>query len=303
VFEAHTATLEWLMAGDPAIRWQAMRDIADASRTAVPREQRRVATTGWGAQLLALQDEDGRWGGGIYTPKWTSTTYTLLLLRDLGLPSGNPQALRACRLLLDSGFWSDGGINYSSRNHSRSETCVTAMVLAVCRWFALDDPRLDALESHLLEAQMPDGGWNCRATPGYSGANHASFHTTILALEALLAGGRRNAAGEEFMLRHQLYRSHRTGAVANAVFTRFCFPPRWHFDVLRGLDYFRLAGAARDPRLEDPIALLRSRESRDGRWPLSRGYSGKVFFNLEPAGAPSRWNTLRALRVLRWWDR
>jgi hypothetical protein len=295
--------IEWLLAGDAAIRFQTLRDLAGSSERAWKREQRCVASTGWGARLLALQDADGRWGGGIYTPKWTSTTYTLLLLRDLGLAPGNAQALRACRLLLDEGFWSDGGINFYPRWAKCSETCITAMALAVSRWFGLDDPRIALLAEHLLAAQMPDGGWNCRATPGYGGATHGSFHTTISALEALLGwpdATQARARGEEFLLVHRLFRSHRTGAIAKADFTRFHFPPRWHYDVLRALDYFRAADATQDPRLQDAIELVHARRQSDGMWPFAKGYPGKVFFELEKAGEASRWNTLRALRVLRW---
>jgi hypothetical protein len=294
---------DWLLAGDAAIRFQTLRDLTGASERAWKREQCSVATTGWGAQLLALQDANGRWGGGIYTPKWTSTTYTLLLLRDLGLEPGNAQALRACRLLLDEGFWSDGGINFYPRQAKRSETCVTAMTLSVCLWFGLDDPRIARVAEHLLEAQMPDGGWNCRATRGSGGATHGSFHTTISALEALLgwpAAAQARARAEEFLLVHRLFRSHRTGEIVKSEFTRFHFPPRWHYDVLRALDYFRAAGAERDPRLQDAIDLLDARKQSDGMWRLAKGYPGKVFFELEKAGEASRWNTLRALRVLRW---
>ncbi|SPE30775.1 conserved hypothetical protein [Candidatus Sulfopaludibacter sp. SbA6] len=294
--------LEWLLGGDPAIRWQVLRD---------PREQRRVANEGWGAQLLQLQDPDGRWARGIYTPKWTSTTYTLVLLRSLGLEPGYPQAIRACRILLDAGFWHDGGINFYPRWQKRSETCISSMVLAVLCWFGLDDPRVDQLAQHVLEQEMPDGGWNCRAMPGYGSATHGSFHTTISALEALLEYQRfrpQHAApaidaqtrGREFLLVHRLFRSHRTGEVVKPAMTRFAFPPRWHYDVLRGLDYFQDCDAACDDRLADGIALLEKHRGSDGRWPLQNRYPGKVFFEMEHVGEPSRWNTLRALRVLRW---
>ena len=300
---ASDAVVDWLLAGDAAIRWQTLRDLAGASERKWQREQSRVGSEGWGARLLALQDTDGRWAGGTYTPKWTSTTYTLLLLRDLGLASGHAQAVRGCRLLLDEGFWSDGGINFWRRRAKRSETCVTAMTLAEARWFGLDDPRIARLAEHLLEAQMPDGGWNCRATPGYGGATHGSFHTTILALEALLgwpAGTQARARGEEFLLVHRLFRSHRTGAIAKSDFTRFHFPPRWHYDVLRALDYFRAANGAQDARLQDALDLVCARRQADGMWSLAKGYPGKTFFEMEEAGQASRWNTLRALRVLRW---
>jgi len=305
--------IEWLLEGDPAIRWQAERDLKGAAVRTWRREQRRVGAEGWGARLLELQDPDGRWSGGIYNPKWTSTTYTTALLRSFGLPSRHPNALRACRVLLDTGFWSDHGINFFPRVYPSSETCISSMVLAVCSWFGLDDPRLDQLAAHVIAQQMRDGGWNCRAMPGYHGATHGSFHTTISALEALLDYERlrpecaqparaAQARGREFLLVHRMFRSHRTGAVAKSEFTRFSFPPRWHYDVLRGLDYFRDSEAAHDERLADAIGLVEKRRRADGRWPLQNRHPGATFFELETVGEPSRWNTLRSLRVLRWWN-
>src|SRR5579872_5101018 len=173
-----SAILDWLLAGDPAIRWQALRDLRGAAESTILRERDRVAQEGWGARLLSLQDANGRWGHGIYTPKWISTTYTLLLLRSLGVPPGNRQALRGAELLLESGFADDGGINYWKKSQHRSETCVSGIVLAILCWFGFDDSRVDRLAEHMLEQQMKDGGWNCRATPGYGHATHGSFHTT-----------------------------------------------------------------------------------------------------------------------------
>ena len=303
--------LEWLLAGDPAVRWQVLRDLKGAAETSVRREQRRVAREGWGASLLERQDADGRWARGVYTPKWTSTTYTLVLLRSLGLEPGNEQALRGARVLFDRGFWSDSGINFYQRKFDRSEMCISSMVLAVACWFGLEDERVDRLAAHVVAQQMEDGGWNCRAIPGYGRATHGSFHTTISALEGLLEYRRlrpsrastvatSEARGREFLLLHRLFKSHRTGAVAKAEFTRFTFPARWHYDVLRGLDYFRDSNAPWDDRMADAVALVEKRRRPDGRWTLPKGYPGRVFFDMETAGEPSRWNTLRALRVLRW---
>ena len=288
------------------IRWQVMRDLLDAPARTVERERQKVATEGWGARLLARQDPVGTWAGGMYTPKWTSTTYTMLLLRDLGLPPDNPQAYRACALLLDRGFYTDGGISFG---WGASETCVTGMALSILCHFQYDDERLDAIADHLLGQQMTDGGWNCR---GPYGATHSSVHTTISVLEGLrlyelhrrrklrairAAQGR----GREFLLVHRLYRSHRTGAVIKPVFLRFSFPPRWHYDVLRALDHFQSVRAKRDRRLAEAIDVVHRARMPDGRWLLRNRYKGNVFFELERPGAPSRWNTLRALRVLRWW--
>jgi hypothetical protein len=305
---------DWLLAGDPAIRWQTLRDLGHATPAAVRRERARVAREGWGARLLALQDPEGLWGGGLYNPKWISTTYTLLLLRSLGLAAGHPQAVRGATLLLERGFWRDGGINFFPRSYQHSETCISGMALAVLCWAGVDDPRVDSLAAHLIARQMKDGGWNCRAMPGYAGATHGSFHTTITALEALLEYDRfrpgraldsreAQSRGREFLLVHRLFRSHRTGRIVKPEMLRFVFPPRWHYDVLRGLDHFQDAAAPRDPRLGEATAVVERRRRDDGRWNANTGYRGKTFFDLEPAGQPSRWNTLRALRVLNWWSR
>lgn len=307
--------IQWLLHGDPAIRWQTLRDLVGASGRTVERERSRVARDGWGARLLAKQDPEGTWAGGLssdgglYSPKWTSTTYTMLLLRDLGLAANNRQARKACILLLDRGLQRDGGINYGWRG--RSETCITGMVLSILSYFRHDDARLDTLADHLLKEQMSDGGWNCRRDLG---ATHASMNTTISVLEGLrlLELHRVGAApvlraaerrGREFLLAHRLFRSHRTGNVIKSDFMRFVFPPRWHYDILRALDYFQAVDAPRDPRLSEAIDIVRSRRREDGRWSLEYSYKGKTYFTLERIGAPSRWNTLRALRVLKWWNR
>jgi len=172
--------IRWLLEGDAAIRWQVLRDLLGSTEGAVERERRKIAREGWGARLLARQDPRGTWGGGLYTPKWTSTTYTMLLLRDLGLPPSNGQAQRACSLLLDNGLRPDGGVNFARTD--RSETCISGMTLSIVSYFRYDDERLDTIADHLLEQQMPDGGWNCRH---WCGATHASVHTTISVLEGL----------------------------------------------------------------------------------------------------------------------
>ena len=311
--------IQWLLDGDPAIRWQALRDLVWAAERTVERERRKVARDGWGARLLARQDPEGTWAGGqssdggLYSPKWTSTTYTMLTLRDLGLLPSSRQARKACRLLLDGGLQRDGGINYGTwaKWTGRSETCVTGMVLAILSYFEYEDARLDTIAGHLLEQQMPDGGWNCQRPDG---ATHASVHTTISVLEGLrhyeLHRGRdlrtvraAQRRGREFLLAHRLFRSHRSGEIIKPVFIRFAFPPRWHYDILRALDHFQAVNARRDQRLAEAIDIVRSGQRGDGRWSLQNRYKGKTYFELEPLGAASRWNTLRALRVLKWWAR
>lgn len=311
--------LAWLLEGDPAIRWQVMRDLVDTGEAGFSGERARVGETGWGARLLSYQEPSGTWGGGLYGPKWISTTYTLLTLRDLGLVPQHPQALRGCKLLIEGGFFRDGGINFSKRARY-SETCITGMVLSICSYFQMKDERLHVVAQHLLRQQLPDGGWNCQS---FRGDTHSSFHTTISVLEGLahyrrwiqepgegvVSGDEIGAAqvrGHEFLLAHRLFRSHRTGEVVDPQMLRFPFPPRWRYDVLRALDYFAWSGTrfpgGKDERLQDGIDLLVKKRLPDGRWSMYRGMSGRIFFEMEPAGKPSRWNTLRALRALRWWE-
>ena len=292
--------VEWLLDGDPAIRWQAGRDLLHWPRPLVQQQRTRVASEGWGKRLLELQDEDGTWGNGLYSPKWTSTTYTLLLLRRLGL-GPHPAAARGVELLLGKGLRGDGGIDLSVTKDV-SEVCVTGMVLSLTATFLPRDDRIEAMVGYLLDQQLADGAWNCEAT---SRQSHSSLDTTISVLEGLAISGLGSDVREdahEFLFLHHLYRSHRTGEVIKPSITRFSFPPRWHFDVLRALDYLAASGVSRDSRLDDAVDLVRGKRRPDGTWPLQNKHSGRTFFEMETPGQPSRWNTLRAERVLRWWD-
>ena len=299
--------LEWLMAGDPAIRWQTERDLLDAAPAVWRSTRSEVEQRGWGRRLLDLQDRTGTWGGGLYTPKWTSTTYTLLVLRRFGLPGSNHGAVAGCRRLFDEADWVDGGVSYWA-SHQFAERCVNGMVLALGSSFDVADRRVDSIAGLLIDAALPDGGWNCR---DYQGATHSSFHTTISVLEGLLEWKRSTgsdqadaaiARGHEFMLEHRLYRSHRTGRVINDAWTTSHFPPRWHYDIMRGLDHLRDAGAAPDPRAADAVGIVEIQRRPDDRWGKGSQYSGETFFPLEPGRVAGRWNTLRALRILRWWN-
>jgi len=306
----HSQLLDWLLQVDPAIRWQVLRDLTDALPDQVEQERRRVATEGWGAQFLALQDPDGKWGGKIYNPKWTSTHYTLLLLRQLGLAPRHPQALRGLRQMLAYGNFNDGGYNLWV-TVKYSDICVDAMLLMMLVYFQLDCPQIAGLIDHTLAHQLPDGGWNCNWFRGEN--THSSFHTTLSVLEAFYeceyAGLRvrdmqaARRAGEEFLLQHRLFRSHRTGEVADEKMLKFSFPTRWRYDVLRALDYFQWCRAPYDPRMQDALDWLLHKRLPDGTWKLENRHGGKTFFEMEKLGSPSRWNTLRALRVMRWGEK
>ncbi len=301
--ETASSAIDFLMEGDPAIRWQTMRDLLDCQKAEYERERAKIESKGWGKRLLDLQDEDGKWGGGIYSPKWISTTYTLLLLREMGLPPNCASARRGAQVILDSSVKSD-------KDSLRSlDTCIAGMWLALGAYFGSDDPKLETLVEHLLEEQMPDGGWNCRRHRVRS-THHSSFHTTFNVLDGvrdaidrgigptpLLQKAEERAL--ELLLQHQMFRSDKTGNVINSKFKQFAFPPRWHYDVLRGLHYIRTTRFIKDPRLDEAFELVEAARGKGDRWRNASPYSGKVFFNLEPGREISRWNTLRALRCLR----
>jgi hypothetical protein len=303
--------IEWLMSGDPAIRWQTMRDLLDASEHEWTAERRRTTEAGWGARLLALQDPNGGWGGGIYSPKWVSATYTLLLLRSIGVPRECAAAQRGARLVLSELLGASLHAAFE-RKLVECDRCIVGMILQIAVYFAIDDRRIEAIVDNLLSEAMADGGWNCRRLRRPR-PHHSSFHTTFNVLDGLREyiergdGARRDdalaaeQAALELMLQHRLYKSDNSGQVIDKKFTMLSFPHRWHYDVLRGLDYFARAGAPRDSRMQDAIDLIGERRRADGRWPVQQRYAGKVFFEMEQIGGPSRWNTLRALRVLRWW--
>jgi hypothetical protein len=314
--ETETIETKWLLDSDPSIRWQVMRDLAGAPAEVVAAERARVATEGWGARLLALQSADGQWDGGTYTPAWasasetvsqpwTATTYTLLLLRDLGLDPASEEARRAVTLVRDNSRWEEGGQPFFS---GEVEPCINGMTVALGSYFGQD---IQGVVDRLLDEQLRDGGWNCEAE---NGSVRSSFHTTICVLEGLLehdraTGGSPEATaarlrGQEYLLERGLFRRLSTGDMVDPDWTLFSFPTRWHYDVLRGLDYLRSAGAIPDKRSAEAIELVEKRRGEDGRWRLQNTHPGAVHFDLEGGdGQPSRWNTLRALRVLDWYER
>ena len=302
--------IEWLLAGDPSIRWQVQRDLLDVPESDWRAERAKIAAQGWGAELLGhCGPADGLWDGGYYTPKWTSTHYTLQLLSLLGaLPELRIE--HGVEALLARGVLADGGVIYN-RFGKLGETCETGMLLQIAASFGVVDERVERMVGYLEREQMTDGGWNCQRRRG---ATHSSFHTTICVLEGLAAyragGGARNdmvlaleLRGRAFLAVHRLFRSHRTGEVVKEALTRFAFPYWWHYDVLRGLDYLQSAHAERDEGFGDGIELVRSRRRGNGTWTRQNRYAGKEWLEMERTGDSSRWNTLRALRVLRWWER
>lgn len=310
------SVIDWLLDSDPAIRWQVMQDLTDAPREEVMAERAKVPTQGWGARLLALQGADGRWGEAAWNRGWNSTLHVLMLLRDFGLDPAGELARRAVSLVRDRVTWKGYGPPECDDNPffaGEVEPCINGQVGAVAAYFGQD---VRGIVDRLLAEQLPDGGWNCEAA---NGSTQSSFNTTICVLEALLeyelASGSSpevpaaRLRGQEYLLERRLFRRRSTGEVierdrkGGTVWTRLAFPTWWHYDVLRGLEYLRRAGVAPDDRVSEVIALVASKRSGDGRWPLEVQYPGKMPIEIdEGEGQPSRWNTLRALRVLNWYS-
>jgi hypothetical protein len=312
--------VDWLLDSDPSVRWQVMRDLTGASADEVAAERARVATEGAGARLLALQGADGRWAGAAWNRGWDSTMHVLWLLRHLGLEPASDPARRALGLVRERVTWRGSGPEECDANPffaGETEPCINGQVATSGAYFGQD---VRALVDRLLGEQLPDGGWNCEAA---SGSTRSSFNTTICVLEALLeherAGDGRpevtaaRLRGQEYLLERRLLRRRSTGEVierdrkGGAAWTRLAFPTWWHYDVLRGLEYLRDAGVTPDERVSEAIERVVSRRDGDGRWPLETRYPGKMPVELDDAendgeGRPSRWNTLRALRVLRWYE-
>ena len=301
------SVVDWLLDSDPSIRWQAMRDLAGEPDAAAARERARVAETGWGARLLDLQAPDGHWGGASFVPHaWISTKDTLQLLRDFGADPAGGRVRAAIALVRDRCTW---GTEFGDSPFFEGETepCINGRVLAIGAYFGEASERL---VDRLLGEQLSDGGWNCYAPP----SRRSSFNSTICVLEGLLeyekAKGPRpdvseaRRRGQEYLLERRLFRSLSTGQIIKPEWTRISFPTRWHYDILWGLDYLRRAGVKPDSRAEEAIDLVAGKGDAGGRWPLENPHPGPVHFELEGGiGEPSRWNTLRALRVLQWANR
>ena len=312
--KAKRSVIEWLLDSDPSIRWQVMRDLTDAPAREIAAERAKVATEGWGARLLALQGADGRWGGAAWNRGWDSTMHVLMLLRDLGLDPASGEAHRAVSLVRDrvtwKGWWEFDGNPFFA---GEVEPCINGQVGAVGAYFGQD---VRGIVERLLGEQLSDGGWNCEAP---NGSTRSSFNTTICVLEALLeyeraVGGSLEVTearlrGQEYLLERQLMRRRSTGELiehdrkGNTVWMRFAFPTWWHYDVLRGLEYLRSAGVTPDERVAEAVELVESKHDGDRRWLLDTRYPGVMPIELdERVGQPSRWNTLRALRVLDWYS-
>jgi hypothetical protein len=300
----------WLLDSDPSIRWQALRDLMGASKQQVAAERAKVATEGWGAELLARQSADGFWGVGTRNPEW-ATLQVLLLLRDMGLDPTSEQARRAVERVRNNVRW-QGVLPQDAAWHGKPlfagevEPCINGRVVTAGAYFGED---VQGIVERLLGEQMADGGWNCEQERG---STRGSFHTTICVLEGLLEYEQATGAapavaaarerGQNYLLERHLLRRLSNGAVIDPAWTQFSFPTGYHYDVLRGLEYLRSARVRPDARMAEAIELVASKHDADGRWLLENAHRDQL--DAEPGveqGQPSRWNTLRALRVLDWY--
>jgi hypothetical protein len=310
------SVVDWLLDSDPAIRWQAMRDLTGAPADQVAAERARVATEGWGARLLALRREDGLWHTSTSDSEWVSLL-ALVMLRDMGLDASSEEARKAIGLVRNNATWHSRGPWHGTPLFAGEvEPCINGRVVTVGSYFGQD---VTGIVQRLLGEQMADGGWNCEQE---NGSTRGSFHTTINVLEGLLehegaTGGSAEVTaalerGKEYLLERRMLRRLSSGELIDTAFKLFSFPIGYHYDALRGLDFLRAAGVTPDARVAEAIDLVRSKRDAEGRLPLENPHESELVdarirdleFDMdEREGRPSHWNTLRAMRVLDWYER
>ena len=301
----NVSVLDWLLEGDVAIQFQAHRDLRGE---VLPEMQQRIKSEGWGWAFLEKRNPDGDWGRDYYQPKWISTHYTLLDLKNLNIEPDLPEIRQVLESFLKREKSPDGGILPIGTTR-RSDVCVNGMFLNFASYFGVGEPDLRSIVDFLLSQRVADGGFNCQSNR--EGCVHSSLHSTISVLEGILEYQQNDysyrlpellaaaATSQEFVLMHRFFKSDKTGAIIDPKMTMLSYPSRWKYDILRALDYFQKANLTDDARMDDALQLLRSKCRPDGRWNLQAKHPGQVHFDMEKPGQPSRWNTLRALRVLK----
>jgi hypothetical protein len=297
--------IDWLLEGDIAIQYQVQRDLLGDENLEL---QERIAVEGWGARFLQARHKNGHWGRGFYQPKWISSHYSLLDLKNLGFPLDHPKIAESVSMILRNEKGEDGGINPSGEI-KQSDVCINGMFLNYACYFRAKQTDLHSVVDFVITQHMSDGGFNCRFNR--QGAVHSSLHSTISVLEGILEYRSNRysyrqdeldgiaARAREFILHHRLFLSDRTGEIIDRRMLMLSYPSRWKYDILRALDYFRAAGIECDPRMEAALEILKNKRRADGAWPVQAKHAGQVHFDMEKTGGPSRWNTLRALRVLK----
>jgi len=304
VIEIEPSIVEWLLEGDVSIQYQVHRDLLEHER---PDLCARIATEGWGARFLSKRNPDGHWGQAYYQPKWISSHYTILDLKNLGVSPNEPAIRDTLAEVLKNHKGPDGGIN-TSPTIKESDVCLNGMFLNFASYFRMPEKSLRSIMDLLLVEQMKDGGFNCESNRW--GAVHSSLHSTLSILEGFLEYAendyqyriseieRIEPLAREFILQHRLYRSDRSGEIIDKRMLLLSYPTRWYYDILRALDYFQAADVDYDPRMQDALDIL-TKKRKDGKWPVQGKHPGQTHFEMELPREPSRWNTLRALRVLK----
>ena len=299
---------QWLVNGDPSIAFLVNRDLLSNSGNEY---QRKIGKTGWCAEYIRKRNSDGIWTEKFYQPKWISTHYTILDLKNLAISPDNKEIRQSIAQVIQRLKGPDGGI-FPIGAEKKSDVCVNGMFLNYASYFGAKEADLESIVDFLLTEHMRDGGFNCNSNT--IGAVHSSLHSTISVIEGILEYARNGyqyrladlqAAAEqsrEFLLEHRLFRSHRTGEIIDKKMTMLSYPSRWKYDILRALDYFQFAGVNYDPRMQDALDILTQKRRKDKKWPVQAKHPGQTHFEMEKTGAPSRWNTLRALRVLNHFD-
>jgi hypothetical protein len=298
--------IDWLLEGDVSIQYQVWRDLLGVEKTTL---QERIATEGWGHAFLSKQNPNGHWGLRFYQPKWTSTHYTLLDLRNLCLSPNNEMVRGTIAQVLQKEKAEDGGISLGPSTTRHSDVCANGMFLNYASYFSLPETNLKSIVDSILAEIMPDGGFNCRTSR--SGARHSSLHSTISVLEGFTGFQKAGysyrekeisdaiKSSVEFILIHRLYLSDHTGLIIDKNFLKLTYPSRWRYDILRAMDYFQYAGIEWDSRMSAAVDYLAKKQQNDGTWNMQASHPGQVHFIMEEAGKPSRWNTLRMLRMKR----
>jgi hypothetical protein len=296
--------MKWLLDSDISIQYQVYRDLLKIDK---PDLKERISKEGWGAKFLSFQNDNGHWGVSFYQPKWTSTHYTILDLKNLGISNHLKGVKLTLKRIINENKSADGGIN-PKKSLPASDICICGMFLNYASYFGVKENDLESIVDFILSEQMSDGGFNCQSNR--KGAVHSSLHSTLSVIEGILEYNQKGytyrikelkTAEEEsrqFILEHNLFKSDKTGEIIDHKMLMLSYPSRWRYDILRVLDYFQFAGVKYDNRMKDAIDVLLKKQLTDGRWPLQARHSGKSHFEMESTGKASRWNTLRALRVL-----
>jgi hypothetical protein len=296
--------IEWLLDSDVSIQYQVYRDLLKLEK---PDLKETIAKEGWGAKFLSSRKDNEHWGLGYYQPKWTSSHYTILVLKNLSISNQQKDIKYIVNKILSENIGPDGGIN-AARTLRKSDVCINGMFLNYATYFGANENVLKSIVDFILSQKMADGGFNCHSNT--RGASHSSLHTTLSVIEGILEYTKNDYSyrqkelqkaekeSREFILEHRLFKSDKTGKVIDKKMLALSYPSRWRYDILRAMDYFQLAKVEYDERMNDAIEILFNKRNKENTWNLQANHKGQIHFEMEKVGKPSKWNTLRILRVL-----